>query len=95
MKDETIKQIVSHYVTIEELKEIHSNVTKSMTGRVDFYIRSTHLLGHLDPFIAKCKDKLDVSSKTLIAVLDMLIKLEKEKIDDIIDAEVDRRIKEE
>lgn len=95
MKEETIKQIVSHYITMEELKEIHSNVTKSMAGKVDFYIRSTHLLSYLDPFIAKCKDKLNVSSETLTTVLDMLIKLEKEKIDDIIDAEIDRRIKEE
>ena len=45
-----------------------------------------------EPYITKCRDKMDVGPHTMLTILDQAIKVERERIDKLIDMEIDRRI---
>lgn len=92
MDEKIINTIALHQMTIKELEEIKKVVEDNTQDDVKFIIQTRHLAALLDVHIIKRKTQLDISNYTMNLVLDEAIKQEKEKIDKLIDMEVDTRI---
>lgn len=92
MDEKIINTIALHQMTIKELEEIKKVVENNTQDDVKFIIQTRYLATLLDAHIIKRKTQLDISNYTMNLVLDEAIKQEKEKIDKLIDMEVDTRI---
>ena len=62
---------------------------------VRFRIETKHWYGYSEPFIAKNKDKLEISVYTMTLILDEAIKKEKERIDRLINIEIENKCRKE
>lgn len=92
MDEKIINTITSHQMTIEELESIKSAVKDNIQDNVKFIIQTKHLAAILDVHIIKRKTQLNISNHTMNLVLDEVIRREKEKINKLIDMEVDSRV---
>lgn len=90
--DEKISNTIAlHQMAINELKEIKHRVETTATDDIRFRIETKHWYGYSEPFIAKTRDKLEVSTYTMLLILDEAITKEKERIDKLIDMEIKRK----
>lgn len=92
MNEKLINSIASHQHSIKELKKLKEYVNDNVQDNVNFIIETRHLIGYFDINVIKRKTKVDVSNYTMNLILDEAIKKEKEKIDKLIDIEVNSRI---
>ena len=93
MKEKICNTISLCQMSINELKDIKKKLEDNCTDNVKFIVQTREF----DPinfatFKRKCK--LDVSIHTMNLILDEAIRKEKERIDKLIDMEIERRIKE-
>lgn len=95
MNEKISNTIALHQMAINELKEIKHKVQKTATDNVRFRIETKHWYGYSYPFLAKSKDKLEISTYTMLLILDEAINKEKERIDKLIDMEIERKESEE
>lgn len=91
MNEKISNTIALHQMAINELKEIKHKVQKTATDDVRFRIETKHWYGYSEPFLAKTKDKLEISTYTMLLILDEAINKEKERIDKLIDMEVEKK----
>lgn len=90
--DEKISNTIAlHQMAINELKEIKHRVETTETDDIRFRIETKHWYGYSEPFIAKTRDKLEISTYTMLLILDEAITKEKERIDKLIDMEIKRK----
>ena len=94
MREKVANEIALRQATIEELKDIKLQIENSIDEEVKFNVVTRHLVGY-DIGIYRRKAKLDVSSYTMKLILDEIIKKERERIDKLIDIEIERRLKKE
>lgn len=92
MEDKIANSIALYQMTIKELEEIKKNVKENIDDIVRFRIETRLAFGGWDPHIARVKNKLEVSPRTMLLILDEVKKKEKEKIDKLIDMEIDHRM---
>ena len=92
MKEKIANSITLHQMTINELKEIKQNVEQSIDEKVKFSIETKHIIG-FDIGILKKKKTLSISNYTMNLILDDAIRKEKERIDKLIDMEIERHMK--
>lgn len=92
MEDKIANSIVLHQMTIKELEEIKKNVKENIDDTVRFRIETRLEFGGWDPHITRVKNKLEVSPRTMLLILDEAKKKEKEKIDKLIDMEIEKRV---
>lgn len=92
MENKIANSIALHQATINELVEIKEKVKKNIDENVKFRIETRQVFRAWEPYITKRKDKFDVSPHTMNVILDEAIKVEKERIDKLIDMEIDRRM---
>ena len=93
MKEKIANSIALHQMTINELKEIKHNIEQSIDENVKFSIETRHIIG-FDIGISKKKKTLSISNYTMKLLLDEAIRKEKERINKLIDMEIERRMKE-
>lgn len=62
-KEEIYKQIAEHQEVIEELTELYNKINDSVTENIRITIQTKHWYGYGEPFIKKCKSKLDTEKK--------------------------------
>lgn len=93
MKEDISNSIALRQNTINELIKLKNTIDESIDKEVKFVIETTQLGGYFDVAPFKRKDKLPVTNNTMKLVIDGLIKKEKDRIDRLIDMEVERRIK--
>ena len=91
MDDKIANSIVLHQMTIKELEEIKKNVKENIDDIVRFCVETRLAFGEWDLCIARVKHKLEISPRTMLLILDEVEKKEKERIDKLIDMEIDRR----
>lgn len=91
MKEKIANSIALHQETINELKEIKKRLENSVPGSIKFMIKSKQLLW--TDFYTRT-DSVNISYDTLRLVLDKAIEKEKERINKLIDMEIERIIKE-
>ena len=92
MNDKIGNTIVLHQMAINELEEIKRRVKTTVSDDIRFRIETKHWYGYSEPFVAKHKDKLEISVYTMNLILDEAIKKEKERIDKLIDMEIEKNI---
>lgn len=92
MDDKITNSIVLHQLTIKELEEIKKNVKENIDDMVRFRIETKRIFRVWEPYISRIKNKLEVSPRTMILIIDGIIEDEKRKINKLIDMEVDQRI---
>lgn len=92
MKDKIANSIVLHQMAINELQDLKKLIEDSTGQDVDFIIKTKHF-----DFISLCsysrKNKLELSNYTINLILDEVIKKERERIDKLIDMEVNKKLK--
>ena len=92
MDDKIANSIALHQMTIKELEEIKENVAKNIDDMVRFRIETRRIFRVWESYISRIKNKLEVSPRTMILIIDGIIENEKRKINKLIDMEVDQRI---
>ena len=92
MNDKIGNTIALHQMAINELEEIKRRVKTTASDDIRFRIETKHWYGYSEPFVAKHKDKLGISVYTMNLILDEAIKKEKERIDKLIDMEIEKNI---
>lgn len=91
MEDKIENSIVLHQMAINELKEIKHRIETTATDYIRFRVETKHWYGYSEPFLAKSKDKLEISVYTMKLILDEAINKERERIDKLIDMEIEQR----
>lgn len=92
MKEKIANSIALHQMTINELRELKCRLDDNCTDNVKFIIQ-TREFNPIDLATFKHKYKLDISTYTMNLILDDAIKKEKERIDKLIDMEIERHMK--
>lgn len=94
MEEKICNTIALCQMSINELKDIKKRLENNCTDDATFLIRTKEF----NPFTLatyRHNSKFDVSLYTLNLILDEAIRKEKERIDKLIDMEIERRMKEE
>lgn len=94
MDEKILNSIVSHQMTIKELRSIQDIIESNTEENTEFYVKTRHLIGYSDIHFIKCKTKLKISNHTMKLILKEAIKLETEHIDKLIDMAIDAKIME-
>lgn len=89
--DKIENSIAMHQNTIINLEHIKEEVNASVTEDIRLKIETKHWYGYVEPFIAKQKHKIDMTKYSANVLLETAIKLEKERIDKLIDMEIEKR----
>ena len=92
MKEKIANSIALRQMTINELKEIKHNIEQSVDKNVKFSIETRHIIG-FDIGILKKRKTLPISNYTMKLLLDEAIRKEKERINKLIDMEIERKLK--
>ena len=92
MEDKIANSIALHQMTIKELEEVEKNIAENIDDVVRFYIGTRLAFGSWEPRIIRIKNKLEVSPRTMLLILDEAKKKEKERINKLIDMEIDHRM---
>lgn len=93
MDDKTANSIALHQMTIEEIREIKRNIKENIDDTVRFRIETRLMFHRWEPYIYRVKNKLDISPRTMLLILEEVERKEKEKIDKLIDIEIANRSK--
>lgn len=92
MEEKICNTIVLCQMSINELKDIKKRLEDNCTDNVKFIVQTREFNPiNLATFKRKCK--LDVSIHTMNLILDEAIRKEKERIDKLVDMEIERRMK--
>lgn len=92
MEEKIANSIALHQMTINELEDIKLKVKDNIDDTVKFRIETRQIFRAWEPYITKCKSKMAISPRTMMLILDEAIKVERGRIDKLIDMEIDRRI---
>lgn len=93
MEEKICNTIALCQMSINELRNIKKKLEDNCTDNVKFMIQ-TREFNPIDLATFKHKYKLDISIHTMNLILDEAIRKEKERIDKLIDMEIERRMKE-
>ena len=93
MEDTIANSIALHQMTIKEIREIKRNVRDNIDDTVRFRIETRLMFRRWEPYIYKVKNKLEMSPRTMLLILEEVERKEKEKIDKLIDIEIANRSK--
>ena len=92
MKEKIANSIALHQRVIQELRELKCRLDDNCTDNVKFIIQ-TREFNPIELAGFKRKHKLDISTYTMNLILDDAIRKEKERIDKLIDMEIERHMK--
>lgn len=93
MEEKICNTIALCQMSINELRDIKKRLEDNCTDNVKFIIQ-TREFNPIELATFRRKHKLDISTYTMNLILDEAIKKEKERIDKLIDMEIERRMKE-
>ena len=93
MEDKIANSLALHQMTIKEIREIKRNVRDNIDDTVRFRIETRLMFRRWEPYIYKVKNKLEMSPRTMLLILEEVERKEKEKIDKLIDIEIANRSK--
>lgn len=91
MNEERMTTIASHQQRLQDLVQIKERIEKSDSEKIRFKIETKHWYGYAEPIKVKTKDTLQLDKYTAKLILDIATKIEKQKIDNLIDIEIEER----
>lgn len=86
--------IALHQGIIYEIEEIQKAIKESETNKIRFRVETKHWYGFSEPFLLKRKHRLNISKETIQEILNSTIDKERERINKLIDMEIERRTNE-
>ncbi len=89
--EKTDNSIILQKSRIEEIEKIKQQVALSETKDIRIKIETKHWYGYSEPFLAKKKHKILLQKSTMIAILNGIQSKCRERIDKLIDMEIERR----
>ncbi len=89
MKDKIANSIALHQMTINELKEIKFKIEDAMEDTTKFIVETQQLTW---ASVFTRKDKMNISAYTMNLIIDKAIETERERINKLIDAEIENEI---
>ena len=92
MEEKICNTIALCQMSINELRNIKKKLEDNCTDNVKFIIQ-TREFNPIELATFRRKHKLDISTYTMNLILDDAIRKEKERIDKLIDMEIERHIK--
>lgn len=92
MNDKISNTIAIKQQIINELEKLSLDVKESVTNDIRFRIETKHWYGYSEPFLKKDRHILDVSKDTMQSIINSAIEKEKERIEKLIDMEIQKRI---
>lgn len=92
MEEKICNTIALCQMSINELRNIKKRLEDNCTDNVKFIIQ-TREFNPIELATFKRKHKLDISTYTMNLILDDAIRKEKERIDKLIDMEIERHMK--
>ena len=95
MSDKISNTIALHQQTINEIEEIKERVKESETEKIRFRVETKHWYGFSEPSLMKRKHNLNLSKYTMQVILEEAIKKERQRIDILIDKEIEERSRNE
>jgi uncharacterized protein (UPF0128 family) len=93
MEEKIYNSIALHQGIIYEIEKIKSCIKESKTKKIRFRVETKHWYGFAEPFLKKDYHKLNISKETMQVILDEAINKERERINKLIDMEIERRLK--
>ena len=91
MEESLENSIALHHNTIMELEKIKERVSQSKTDNIRFKVETKRWIGYSEPHLEKVKSKLEISKYSANLILETAIKQEKERINKLIDMELELR----
>ena len=91
MEDKTSNSIALYQCCINELEELRKKVQASATEDIRFVIQTRHWYGYSEPFLKKENTRIDISKYTMEVVIDEAINKQRERINKLIDMEIESR----
>lgn len=95
MEEKITNSIAYYQGIIFEIEKIKQRIQESENNDIRLKIETKHWYGFSEPFLGKDIHKLEITKTTMQKVLDELINKEKERINKLIDMEIERRINNE
>lgn len=96
MNEKISNTIAAKQQNINEIIKLKDKIRHSIGKDVRFRIETKHWYGYAEDFhFEKERDILDIPSETMIIILDGVIEKEKERINKLIDMEIENRNKKE
>ena len=93
MEEEKIENSIAlHQEIIFEIERIKKAIKESETKKIRFRVETKHWYGFSEPFLNTKKHKLDISKATMQEILNTVIDKERERINKLIDKEIELRI---
>lgn len=92
-KEKIYNSIALQQSQIEEINKVKERVISSDTENIIIKIETKHWYGYSEPFLMKDKDKIELSKSTIISILTEIQNRCTERIDKLIDMEMERRKK--
>ena len=89
MEEKIANSIARHQMTINELKEIKNKIEDALEDTTKFIVE-TQQLTWASAFTRK--DKMNISTYTMNLIIDRAIEIERERINKLIDAEIENEI---
>lgn len=93
MNDKIGNSIAKHQQIINELNELKVLVSKNLDDKVKFCIHTKELFHSWEPYVIKHKKHMDISPETMYTILNGTIEKEREKINRLIDMEIEVELK--
>lgn len=91
MDDKIANTIAKKQQIINEIELLKIKIESSETKDIRFKIETKHWYGFSEPFLSKEKSVLNLSKETMQVILDEAINKERERIDKLIDMEIEQR----
>lgn len=91
MEEKILNTIALKQGTIYELQDIQDAIIKNCEKEIRFRVETKHWYGFSEPSILTKKHKLNVSKETMLEILKLAIDKEKERINKLIDMEIENR----
>lgn len=92
MKEKIANSIAKHQQIINELKEIKVRVEKHIEDKVRFRVDTKGIFRSWEPYVNRVKNYIDITPQTMNVILDEAIRKEKERINKLIDMEIDSKL---
>ena len=91
--DKIENSIVLHQENIEGFKKMKAIIEASETEILRIDIQTKHWYGYFEPTLLKHHNKIELQKYSVLTLLGTAIKIEQERINKIIDMEIEKRQK--
>lgn len=92
MDSKLLEDILLRQKRINELETIREEAEKHCKKTIVLSFKTEHWYSNVEPVLLKGKHKIKINKKTMLEILQQMVKNEKAYIDRVIECEIEQRI---